>query len=501
MKKYLYITLILILSCFVSATGAPFEWKAETVEGQLAVTVRIEAGYYLNLDSLLTEIKDAQGKLPPVVSLPPKQEINDPETGKTLILPQGTWRWVYGGTPPYQVKISFQGCKKAAPGEPPVCLMPEELTLAGGTPTPLAAAESSAVKEFYRSWKVVKRYAGAMNKEEFLHFLSEKSPGTESSSGNNVFADTALWLVVLLTLLGGLGLNLTPCVLPMIPINLAIIGAGESKSAGFRRGVLYGTGMAVAYGILGAAVVYTGGSFGALNSSSWFNFGIAVLFVVLAAAMLGVFNLDFSRFGNVNPGKIKGGREAVAFVMGGIAALLAGACVAPVVVSVMIFAAALYAQGNQFAPFMGLLLGVGMGLPWPFAAMGMAVLPKPGRFMVTIKYIFAILILAGAAYYAWLGWTLMPGNFSPRAEIAKLAEAGSRARAQKKAVVVDFYATWCKNCMVMKRTVLKDPEVRKALEKYEFVEFQAEKPGDPLIAPLLKLWNIPGFPAFVIAEP
>ena len=55
--------------------------------------------------------------------------------------------------------------------------------------------------------------------------------------------------------------------------------------------------------------------------------------------------------------------------------------------------------------------------------------------------------------------------------------------------------------MVMKRTVLKDPEVRKALEKYEFVEFQAEKPGDPLIAPLLKLWNIPGFPAFVIAEP
>jgi thiol:disulfide interchange protein len=226
-----------------------------------------------------------------------------------------------------------------------------------------------------------------------------------------------------------------------------------------------------------------------------------VLFVVLAAAMLGAFNLDFSRFCNVNPGKIKGGREAAAFVMGGVAALLAGACVAPVVVSVMIFAAALYAQGNQFAPFMGLLLGIGMGLPWPFAAMGMAVLPKPGRFMVTVKYIFAIFIIAGAVYYAWLGWSLMPGNFSPQAEITKLAEAGSRAKVQKKAVVVDFYATWCKNCMVIKRSVLKDPEVRKALEKYEFVEFQAEKPGDPLIAPLLKLWNIPGFPAFVIVEP
>ena len=499
MKKYLCLIFLFFLALSVNGAEAPFQWKSETVNGQLQITVRIADGYYLSLDSLLTEIKDGKGVLPPVVSLPPKQEINDPESGKTPILGQGVWKWVYGGVPPYQVKISFQGCKKGAPGEPALCLMPEELTLAGGAPTPLAAAEEASVRAFYRSWKVVKSHAGAMDKKEFLQFLEGDT--SQKIEKNNIFADTSLWLVILLTLLGGLGLNLTPCVLPMIPINLAIISGGESKKTGFRRGLFYGGAMALAYGVLGAVVVYTGGSFGSLNSSSWFNFAVALLFLFLAAAMLGFINLDFSRFGRPGTGWIKGGRDAAAFVMGGVAALLAGACVAPVVVGVMVFAAGLYAEGNWFAPFMGLFLGIGMGLPWPFAAAGMAVLPKPGKFMAGVKYIFAAFIFAGALYYGYLGWSLLPGNFSPEAELTRLAEAGTRAKAQKKLVVVDFYATWCKNCMAMKKTVLKDPEVLKALEKYEFVEFQGEKPGDPLIAPLLKLWNIPGFPAFVIAEP
>ena len=497
MKKFLLFTLgaLLTLSLW---SAEPFQWKAETVNGQLVVSVSVAKGYYLNLDSLLTEIKDGRGILPPVVSLPPKHEINDPATGKTLILPEGMWRWVYGGTPPYQVKVFFQGCRKGAPGTPSICLMPGELTLMGA-PTPLERGIKKAEQDFFRSWKVVRKHSGAMNKEEFLQFLAQKTPEVNNEKG--IFADTALWLVILLTLLGGLGLNLTPCVLPMIPINLAIIGARESKGAGSRRGLLYGGGMAVAYGVLGAVVVYTGGSFGTLNASSWFNFAVALIFLILAAAMLGFLNFDLSAFSHISPGKIRGGKDIAAFVMGGVAALLAGACVAPVVVGVMIFAAGLYAEGNMFAPFMGLLLGVGMGLPWPFAAMGIAVLPKPGKFMVYVKYLFAVFIIAGAVYYGYLGWQLLPGNFSAQAEMTKLAEAGARAKAAKKAVVVDFYATWCKNCMAMKRSVLKDPEVLKALEKYEFVEFQAEKPGDPLIAPLLKLWNIPGFPAFVIAEP
>ena len=88
-------------------------------------------------------------------------------------------------------------------------------------------------------------------------------------------------------LLGGLALNLTPCVLPMIPINLAIIGAG-AQAGSRQRGFLLGVGLRrarwrVVYGVLGLVVILTAGTFGTINASPWFNLGIAVLFVVLGA--------------------------------------------------------------------------------------------------------------------------------------------------------------------------------------------------------------------------
>ena len=152
------------------ASAAPFEWKAENVNGKLVVSVKVDSGYYLALDSVLTEIKDGNGKLPPILSAPEKQWINDPDAGKTAILPAGFWQWTYGGIPPYQVKVAFQGCRKAGAGEPAICLMPQELLLTGAK-TPIAAAEKTAVKDFYRSWKIVKKHSGAMDKKEFLQFL------------------------------------------------------------------------------------------------------------------------------------------------------------------------------------------------------------------------------------------------------------------------------------------------------------------------------------------
>ena len=500
MKKLLFFLVVGLCCAVPAAETDPFVWRAENEGGKLVVSVRIAAGHYLNCDMLRIEVRDAKGQQSPLLSAPAQKVIDDPDMGKVPVLTEGVRRWVFGGTPPCRVKVSFQGCRKAAAGEPAVCLMPQELELTGES-APAPRLPGKDAEAFYSPWKVVKSFSGTMNKEEFLKFLDPAGAGESVRPQENVFDGTSLLLILLLTLLGGAGLNLTPCVLPMIPVNLAVISGGAGRSAGFRRGLCYAAGMALAYGVLGAVVVFTGATFGALNSSSWFNFGVAAVFFVLAAAMSGLFDLDFSRFARFSPGKLPGSREAAAFFMGIVSALLAGACVAPVAAGVMIFAAGLYAQGNMLAPFMGLLLGVGMGLPWPFAAAGLAVLPKPGRFMLTVKYVFAGIILLGAVYYAYLGFSLLPGKFSPQAELTKLEEAGARAHVAKKRLVVDFWATWCKNCMAMKRTVLRDPEVLKALEKYEFVEFQAEKPGDSLISPLLKRWKVPGFPAFVILEP
>ena len=87
----------------------------------------------------------------------------------------------------------------------------------------------------------------------------------------------------------------------MIPINLAIIGAGsvaQSRMEGFRNGSIYGLGMALAYGTLGLVVVLTGSKFGTLNSSMLVpTRAIALVFVVMALGMFDVLNIDLSRFG------------------------------------------------------------------------------------------------------------------------------------------------------------------------------------------------------------
>ena len=207
-------------------------------------------------------------------------------------------------------------------------------------------------------------------------------------------------MILLLVLVGGLALNLTPCVLPMIPINLAIIGAGAqagSRGRGFMLGSAYGVAMALVYGAIGLVVILTAGTFGTINSSPWFNLGIAILFVVLGAGDVrrAADRLLDQYAGNLGTSSSRGS-FALAFSMGAVAALLAGACVAPVVIQVVLFSSNLYATGTKLALALPFCLGLGMAIPWPIAGAGLAALPKPGMWMVRVKQAFGVFILATA---------------------------------------------------------------------------------------------------------
>ena len=116
-----------------------------------------------------------------------------------------------------------------------------------------------------------------MGADEFLRKIHDAQNGVKE---RGMFEGRGPLAILLLVFIGGLALNLTPCVLPMIPINLAIIGAGTqagSRGRGFLLGGVYGLAMAVVYGVLGVIVILTAGTFGTINSSPWFNLGIAVL--------------------------------------------------------------------------------------------------------------------------------------------------------------------------------------------------------------------------------
>jgi thioredoxin:protein disulfide reductase len=350
---------------------------------------------------------------------------------------------------------------------------------------------------------------------EFIEFINNAEAGVKP---RGLLEGRGPIAVLAIVFIGGLALNLTPCVLPMIPINLAIIGAGAKsgrRGRGFLLGSAYGSAMAVVYGVLGLIVILTAGTFGAINASAWFNFAIAALFVFLGLAMFDVVSLDFSRFSSgIRFNEASRGTVLLAFGMGAVAALLAGACVAPVVVQVVVFASDLYARGDSAALALPFVLGLGMALPWPIAGAGLAALPKPGAWMVRVKQAMGVFILATAAYYAWIGYGIVSARWVDPKDVragveeqlkagwhASLADGLRAAERDNTLVLVDFWASWCKNCLVMDRTTLKDPDVLTKLTRYTKIKFQAEDLGTSPARELMQRVGGVGLPTYVILRP
>ena len=319
---------------------------------------------------------------------------------------------------------------------------------------------------------------GYMSAERFVAFLENRT-----DSDGRPFGDAGALLTLLLVLLGGLALNLTPCVLPMIPVNLLVIG----KSA--TRGLLYGLGIAIAYGALGVAAAVGGLAFGTIQSSPWFNAAVSVVFAALALALLGVFRIDFSarRF------------RAGAFLMGMLSAVLAGACVAPILVSVLLLTADGFVRGNRLALALPFVLGLGMALPWPFLGAGMSVLPKPGAWMRWVNRVFAVVVFGLAAWYGRMAMRGFRASEDGAAQAASVTPATFPAAlaAAERPVLVDCWASWCKNCTAMER-VLAEPAVRDACARYTVIRLQAEDIRE--LRRLDGFGQVKGLPAFAVFE-
>ncbi|HEY7185684.1 MAG TPA: thioredoxin family protein [Vicinamibacterales bacterium] len=364
------------------------------------------------------------------------------------------------------------------------------------------------------NFEVVATTGGYQGADEFLTFIRNAENGVKQQG---LFEGRGPLAILLLVFLGGLALNLTPCVLPMIPINLAIIGAGAhagSRGRGFLLGAVYGGAMAIVYGVLGVIVVTTASTFGSINASPWFNVAIAIVFAVLALAMFDIITIDFSQWaGTAGTGGTRGS-VALAFGMGAIAALLAGACVAPVVIQVVLFASDLYSKGTVLALGLPFLLGLGMAIPWPIAGAGITALPKPGPWMVRVKQVFGVVILVTAAYYGYLAYGLFADRWVDAREVrssveeqlkagwyASLADGLAAASRERKPVLIDMWATWCKNCLVMDQTTLADPAVKAALAGYVKIKYQAEQLDEDPARAVAQRFKAVGLPTYAIVRP
>lgn len=241
-----------------------------------------------------------------------------------------------------------------------------------------------------------------------------QSGSDESGRIASLLANATLWWVAASFFGFGFLLSLTPCVFPMLPILSGIIvgsgrnGRAVSHTRAFALSLAYVLGMAVTYALVGVAAGLTGTLVSSALQNAWVLGAFALVFVVLALSMFGLFELQLPTFlqskATEGASHLKGGSLPGVALMGALSSLIMGPCVvAPLA------GALLYIGGTGDALLGGLALfcmALGMGVP--LLAVGVSagtLLPRGGPWMVAVNKVFGVILLASAV---WIVSPLIP---------------------------------------------------------------------------------------------
>ena len=286
------------------------------------------------------------------------------------------------GASSFELEVSYQGCADAG-----LCYPPVTKRIAIEMPPPGTASPRDAAPPM----------------------VSEQDRLSSLISGGSL-------LVVMASFFGfGLLLAFTPCVLPMIPILSGIIagqGAAATPRRSFLLSLVYVLGMALTYTAAGAAFAAAGQQAQAFFQQPWIIIAFTALFVVLALAMFGLFDLKIpaaleTRLAGVS-GRQKSGSFVGTAIMGALSALVVTACVAPP----MVAALAVIGQTGDILRGSLALFAMGIGMGAPLLLVGVAggrFLPHAGPWMTTVKALFGVLFLAVAV---WMLERVLPGSLT-----------------------------------------------------------------------------------------
>ncbi|HRH80684.1 MAG TPA: protein-disulfide reductase DsbD [Thiobacillaceae bacterium] len=351
---------------------------ADGIEARLSIA----PGHYLYRDKVRIAIDTPAGVQVGELQMPPAEEKQDPNFGRMFIYHhdfavRAALTGLPEGTAELKGVVTYQGCSDKGICYPPID-QPFVLAVGAG-----AAAASPAQP------------------------AAAPAPGADESETGQI---TALlqggnyWLVIGTFFLLGLGLSLTPCVFPMIPILSGII-VGQGKQLTKRRGFLlslaYVLGMAITYAIAGVIA----GMSGTLISNALQNpmaLGIgAAIFVALAFSMFGFYELQMpsflqSRFTEAS-NKIHGGKLGSVFMMGAISALIVGPCVAAPLAGALLY---IGQSGDLLLGGVSLFtLAMGMGVPLLLVGVSAGtLLPRAGGWMEAVKQFFGVVMLGVAIW-------------------------------------------------------------------------------------------------------
>ena len=378
----------------------------------------------------------------------------------------------------------------------------------------------------------------------------QSSADEDSSSLSSILENSGIFISLLFIFIGGLALNLTPCVYPLIPITIGYFGGQSEGSTSklFLLGLLFVLGMAITYSVIGVVTALSGAVFGALLQSPVVIIIIAAIFVVLSLSMFGVYEFKMPDVLVAKAGGAKGGMFG-AFFMGLTMGIVAAPCIGPFVLGLVTYVAA---KADPYSGFlMFFVLALGLGTPYLFLAIfsgKIKKLPRAGMWMEGVKHVFGFILVGMALYFllplipkeisayvlpvymlivgAYLllfenvagkvtGFRIFKIVFSllliaaavysavpssgesipwkPYSENINIVNADD-----KKGTIIDFYADWCIPCKELDAMTFSDPAVIAESERFNTFKADMTKSLSAEVELLRNRYKIVGVPTVLV---
>ena len=385
--------------------------------------------------------------------------------------------------------------------------------------------------------------------------ISLTQPSGISTPGSALF-QSGLFLTLVGVFLGGLALNLTPCVYPLIPITVSYFGGRGSEKAGplALHSLFYLLGLALTNSTLGVVAALTGGLLGSVLQHPVVLIAVAAILLALASSFFGLWELRLPGFLTQAASRSYGGYGGSLF-MGLTLGVVAAPCIGPFLIGLLTYVAS---TGNPFLGFaLFFTLSLGLGIPLStlaFFSGRLDRLPRSGEWMIWVRkllgwvlvamaayfikplfhghsagtILFALVILAAGVHLGFIDRT--KGTFRRFGLIKKtvgigavalavymtvsLTTAGpgvawqpySEERAKQsvsmgRPAIIDFYADWCAPCRELEQITFHDPKVVKAAESFSMLKVDLTRKGDPLHQILLNRYKVRGVPTVVFLGP